>query len=254
MPKPDKNRQTFSLSLNVRSYEVASDKKASLPSVCDYFQEAAGVHADQLEFDISQLQEQNLTWILYKMRVKMEQFPGRWNDVEVETWPSSGDGIRAFRDYILKDKDGQILGAGISQWMVLNIKTRRPVRMPQAVLDMGLQSGSHVLNVDKSPIETVKKPRYNFLLTVGYDDLDMNDHVNNVNYIRWITGFPPKNLPTRRKCMEIDIQYVSEAVPGDRIFLATEPVEGVENLYRHTLYKNDDYRVIANATTRWDIH
>ncbi|MEX0646271.1 MAG: acyl-ACP thioesterase domain-containing protein [Balneolaceae bacterium] len=246
------NQAVFRQSFTVRSYEVASDQKATLPSVCDYFQEAAGVHAQQLDFDISQLQEQNLTWVLYKMHVKMNRFPERWNEIEVETWPSSGDGIRAFRDYELKDSRGTILGAAISQWMVLNIKTRRPVRMPQAVLDMGINTSRHVIEIDKKPVEPVKKQNHRFLLSVGEYDLDMNNHVNNVSYIRWITGFRPAGITAGKKCTEINIQYVSEAVLGDEIYQATEPVEDSAGHYRQTLYKNNDFKVIAAAVTKWD--
>lgn len=239
------------LSFNVRSYEVNADKKAAMSAVCDYFQEAAGVHAHQLEFDISRLQENNLTWVLYKMHVRINQFPERWEEVEVETWPGSGDGIRAFRDYILKNKDGDTLGVGISQWMVLNTKSRRPVRMPQAVLDMGMNKKHHVLDIDKSPLVTVKNTDSEFLLKVGEHDLDMNNHVNNVSYIRWITGYRPAPVQPGKKCMEIKIQYLSEALLGDDIYLAAEPLENAENHYRQTLYKNSDREKIATAVTTW---
>lgn len=249
--KTSSSPEVCRLSFTVRSYEVNADKKASLSSVCDYFQEAAGVHARRLEFDITQLQEKNLTWVLYKMHVRISEFPDRWDEIEVETWPGSGDGIRAFRDYILKNKQGDTLGVGISQWMVLNTKTRRPVRMPNEILKMAPKKNHHVLDIDKSALETIRQPSRKFLHKVGECDLDMNNHVNNVSYIRWITGYRPRSVQPEEKCTEINIQYLSEAVLGDEIYLATEPIQTTDNAYRHTLYKNSDHKKIAAAVTKW---
>lgn len=246
----------FRAPFRIRSYEVGSSKTATLSAVCNYFQEAAGIHANKLDFDISSLQEKGLTWVLYKMHVKMHSFPRRWDQTEVITWPAAGDGLRAYRDYELRDDKGSLLGVALSQWMVLNLKTRRPVRMPHEIKEMGLQSNHHVLEVDKSPVPGIENPDPVYVTTAGRHDLDMNDHVNNVRYIDWITGYTPGSfIPAGMTCTELDVQYVSEAVAGDKIYLAQKPdttSETGSKTLRHTLYRNDPDHVIANAVTCWE--
>jgi len=77
---------TYEDRFTVRSYEVDKNASVTMPQIANYFQEAAGKHADKLEFDISHLQEKGLTWVLYRMHIKIDQFPGRWEDVAVQTW------------------------------------------------------------------------------------------------------------------------------------------------------------------------
>lgn len=243
-------KHKYTIPFRVRSYEVSSDRQATLASVCNYFQEAAGLHAHHLNFDISQLQENNLTWVLYKMHVRMETFPDRWQDIEVTTWPSSGDGIRAFRDYQLKSKNGDILGVALSQWMVLSLETRRPVRIPQEILDMGVRTDEHVIGIDKNPLKSTDPSNAEFLCRAGQNDLDMNNHVNNVSYIDWITALKPPGWETNR-CCEISIQYLAEAVSGDEIYIASVP-EDEPGVFRHTLFKSKNYIPVASAVTWWE--
>lgn len=194
----------------VRSYEVDVSGRCTLPQVANFFQEAAGKHAYALEFDISHLQAKGLTWVLYRMHIEMDHFPKRWDEVTVQTWPSSGDGIRAFRDYELKSADGKRLGVGISQWMVLDIKKRRPVRMPKEVMEMGLDVNSHLLEVDKSPFSNMKHSQFKADILLGRQDLDMNNHANNVKYIEWMISYLPKEITDSKICRSINLQYHAE--------------------------------------------
>jgi medium-chain acyl-[acyl-carrier-protein] hydrolase len=94
-------QKRYRVPFQIRSYEVDVHQRAGVSAICNYFQEAAGVHAHHLNFDITHLLDNGLTWVLYKMHIRIRSNPLRWQDVEVETWPSPGDGLRAFRDYIL---------------------------------------------------------------------------------------------------------------------------------------------------------
>ncbi|TVR28910.1 MAG: hypothetical protein EA390_10835 [Balneolaceae bacterium] len=246
------HKNIYRVPFKVRSYEVDHQETSTLSSVCNYFQEAAGLHAHHLNFDIAQLRENGNTWVLYKMHIRLNTLPKRWQTIEVITWPSSGDGLRAFRDYELRDGENNLLGSGISQWMVLNVKTGRPVRMPKEIMEMGLESPPHVIEPDKSQIPGGNYGHREFITTVGVHDLDMNSHVNNVKYIEWITGYLPDEDISGRSCNEIEIQYAAEALKGDRIHMTYEKQADGETLkFRHSLFKNEEIKPIATAFTTW---
>lgn len=240
-------QKVYSSNFKVRSYEVDTTGKATISSICNYFQEAAGLHAKHLAFDISDLLEKGMTWILYKMHIKIDHFPNRWDEIDVITWPSSGDGLRAFRDYKLCDKDGSLMGVGLSQWMILNVKNKRPVRLPKEIMDMGLETNDHIMKIDKKPIKSLEGENGVYITKVGRSDLDMNNHVNNVKYVDWVTGY---GAETGQRCTEVDIQYYSESNLGDHIVLATNKFENDNKTC--TLFKGDSKEVIASANTKWE--
>ncbi len=245
----------YTIPFKVRSYEVDQHENATLSSICNYFQEAAGIHAHHLNFDISQLHEKGLTWVLYKMHVMVNQRPKRWQNIEVTTWPTAGDGLRAFRDYELKNSQGEILAKAISQWMVLDMNTKRPVRTPSEISELGLQESTHTIEPGKKPVKQLTDENTDFITVVGTSDLDMNNHVNNVKYIDWMTGYLPQSLKKGKSCREIEIQYRSETVEGDHIYHANSVESKNENAItiRHTLFKKEKLRqkVIASAISVW---
>lgn len=233
----------------VRSYEIDQNGFATLPQVANYFQEAAGRNAKDLNFDIEDLQKNNATWVLYRMHIKMESFPERWHPVTVHTWPSSGDGIRAFRDYELMDTHDNILGAGVSQWMVLNMKNRRPVRIPKEIMEMSLDVEEHKLPVDKKHFGKFSKPDFETHIVVGLHDLDMNHHVNNVKYIEWMTGFLPASMSNDLQCTELKIQYHKEAGLFTNIAVSGKKLSPYR--FQHRIKDSSTGELLAEGETAW---
>ncbi|WP_340103800.1 acyl-[acyl-carrier-protein] thioesterase [Rhodohalobacter sp. 8-1] len=233
----------------VRSYEIDQTGKTALPVIANYFQEAAGKNAKDLTFDIEDLHKKGVTWVLYRLHIKMDKFPRRWQRVVVNTWPSSGDGIRAFRDYELTDENGMTMGVGVSQWMVLNIKNRRPVRIPEEIIEMGLDVDEHKLSIEKSSFPSMDSPDRITTLTVSSHDIDMNHHVNNVTYIEWMTGFMPDEMPPKLTCHEINIQFHKEASLYQQIVINTRWLN--DNTYLHTIEKADSGHILAEGISVW---
>jgi acyl-CoA thioesterase FadM len=83
--KVTKADNKYTTRFQIRSYEVDGTGETSMPTICNLFQESAGLHAFELNFDISDLFKKGLTWILYQLHVKIEKFPKRWDDVMVKT-------------------------------------------------------------------------------------------------------------------------------------------------------------------------
>lgn len=232
----------------VRSYEVDAGGHATLPVIANYFQEAAGKNARDLNFDIGDLHKNGLTWVLYRMHIRIDRFPSRWQHVVVNTWPSSGDGIRAFRDYELMSESGDVLGVGISQWMVLNIDTRRPTRIPKEILDMGLEVEKHMLPTDKITFPEMEEADRSVSYIVSRNDLDMNQHVNNVTYIEWMTGFMPDDLPIDSQCDEINIQYHHECGLNQEIEISCQSLDN--NKYLHQITTTEG-TMLAQGISGW---
>lgn len=233
----------------IRSYEVDSTGTVSLPQIADYFQEAAGKNAHDLNFDISHLQEKGATWVLFRLHIKIDDFPSRWQNVTVNTWPSSGDGIRAFRDYEMINKEGKRLGKGVSQWMVLNMKNRRPMRMPGEVIEMGLNVEQHLLPVDKEPFGKMDSHDFQSNLEVSLYDIDMNNHVNNVKYIEWMTGYLPVEVVGDLKCHEIKIQYHRETSFGSRVIVKSRSLN--DQSFLHSIHDDSDI-LLAEGISYWE--
>ena len=97
----------------VRSYECGAGGTATLPTICNYLQEAASLNAEELGFSKSNFDAAGagVSWVLTRLVVKMTRYP-RWEEeVTVVTFPRGGRKIVAWRDFEILGADGARIGA-----------------------------------------------------------------------------------------------------------------------------------------------
>lgn len=227
----------------IRASEIDFEQKATLPTICNLMQEVAGNHARKLEFDITDLQKNELTWVLHRLNVEMDRFPDWRETITIRTWPSSGDGLRAYRDFIILGENGDTIGRCLSYWLMMNIKSRRPTRIPKKILQMAPNNTDHVLAVDKIDLPDIQNAKNSQEYKVRKSDLDLNRHVNNVRYIEWALS----SLPDELSANKIDITFLSEAVLGNTVVATTQKDTTGSNAFYHQLHNIDDKKVLAKA-------
>ena len=244
----DKNEIIYQEEFKIRASEIDSDQKATLPALCNLLQEIAGNHAQELHFDITDLRENKLTWVLHRLSVKIDRFPDWRETISIKTWPSSGDGLRAYRDFQILDKDNNVIGRSLSYWLMMNIESRRPVRIPKKILQMAPHDTDHVLPIQDTDFTEIKAADHDQSFRVRKSDLDLNRHVNNVRYIEWALACrPDKDKPT-----DIDIKFTAESVLGDTVNARCCPTSSSNphSNYNHQIKRESDQQTLALAISK----
>lgn len=237
----------FEERFKIRASEIGPDHQATLPAICNLLQEIAGNHARELSFDITDLQKEKLTWVLYQLHVKMDRFPEWRETITIKTWPSGGDGVRAYRDFLILDEADRIIGRSLSYWLILDMNNRRPHRIPKAILERVPQNTDHVLAVTKEDFAEIKQSEVNQQFNVRKTDLDLNNHVNNVRYIEWTLSSLPKNKSTT----EINIKFLAESLFGDTVIVTSGTIgkdQDQTNVYKLT--REEDDQLLCRAVTK----
>ena len=220
----------------VRTYECGKDGLATLPSICNYLQEAASLNAEELGFSKSDFNVagSDISWVLTKMRLKMKRYP-KWEDeVKVTTFPRGGRKIVAWRDFILSDASGETIGVATTEWMIIDLKTRKIVAVPQIAFDAANDVREPVLGLDpfsrfKFPGSDVGKP---LEFTAQNSQIDLNGHVNNVHYIEWMLEPCPGYRPN-----EMEIVFRSETFAGEKLFVSV--ADGDNDVRYHRVFAAD---------------
>ena len=213
-------------SFQVRSYECGAEGRATLPTICNYLQEAASINAEQLGFSKSNFVAagENISWVLTRLVVKMSRYPV-WEDaVTVETFPRGGRKIVAWRDFELKDVAGETLGVASSEWMLIDLHSRKIVPVPETVLNCADPANVPVLGLDpftrfRYPAEPNGGNSLKFVAQKSH--IDLNGHVNNVHYVEWMLEPCASACPN-----EMEIVFRSETLVGDAVCVATTSADG----------------------------
>lgn len=229
----------------IRAYEVGPDETASVLVVCDLLQEAAGEHARASDREGFPLADGGwATWVLSRLRLRIERLPRMREAIAVETWPSALDGLRATRDFRVT-AGPETLAVATSQWFLIDVVRRRPVRLPEAMDGFAAADKARALSLEAEAPAAPDATEHRATFAVRRSDLDRVGHANNVRFVEWIL----EALPSDSGLSEIEVVYRSEAVIGDAVVSEAGPLAA--HARAHRLSRATDGRILALARTRW---
>ena len=86
---------------------------------------------------------------------------------------------------------------------------------------------------------------------VRYSDLDINQHVNNVNFVEWVIEGVPSATLSASVPAELEINFLAEAFHNDQILATCSPQNSDNTEFLHSLTRRHDGRELARARTKW---
>uniref|UniRef100_K9JGV7 Acyl-[acyl-carrier-protein] hydrolase n=1 Tax=Cuphea viscosissima TaxID=857185 RepID=K9JGV7_CUPVI len=253
-------RQNFS----IRSYEIGADRTASIETVMNHLQETALNHVKTAGLSndgfgrTPEMYKRDLIWVVAKMQVMVNRYPTWGDTVEVNTWvaKSGKNGMR--RDWLISDcNTGEILTRASSVWVMMNQKTRKLSKIPdegRREIEPHFVDSAPVIEDDDRKLPKLDEKSADSIrkgLTPRWNDLDVNQHVNNVKYIGWILeSTPPEVLETQELC-SLTLEYRRECGRESVLesLTAVDPSgEGYGSQFQHLLRLEDGGEIVKGRT------
>lgn len=203
--------------------ECNPEAKMPLPLLVSRVIEVATFHANHLDVGFARLSREGLAWVLSRVSVEMNRWPGVNEEYSLTTWV--GDVNRHFsqRNFEIKSGD-EALGYVSSVWMGIDIKKRQSGDLSL------LESLRDVISDKRCPID--KFPRVNLREDAGtivgepyrfrYCDCDFNRHVNTVRYVELLLNEWDLDFHDRHAVKRFDIAFMREAHYGDEVVVTRQ--------------------------------
>lgn len=198
--------------------------------------------AESLGFGFKGLRIHQLYWVLSRLTVEIYH-PLTWNqEVEVETWPKSIEGLLYMRDYIIRDKSQNIIARATSGWLALDAGTKRP-----KLLD-GIEAEMFVYLKDKHALSELPEKLSStsdgdaFEVQSGYFDFDLNRHVTSTRYIDWMMNTFSVEFHKNHFPKKLSVNFMKETLPGASINIVRSSNKGTGYSFEGT---NHDQRTVA---------
>jgi acyl-ACP thioesterase len=243
-------RVTRRASFPVHTYEVDAFGTLEVPALSGYLQEVAALHAAELGVGLEVLRARGLTWVLARQRIEVPRAVSLGDTLEIETWPAGLDRLAATRDFVVRRGDGAEAARATTQWYVLDLATRRPVR-PAEVLDprfpRELRPSVAPLAAGRLPAPAAWDLEKRF--HVRYADIDVNLHVTNASYVTWAIEAAPVELWRAMRLASVEVHYVAEGLHGEPIL--SRLARTGEGTCVHAIVREGDGKELARLVTGW---
>ena len=231
----------------VKSYEADCHGFLRLLTLMNYLQDIACENADALGLGFEACAEQNLAWVGSNYLIEIKRLPRIDEHFSIETWPSGTKLWGGVRDFNIKSADGEIIASAISQWVLIDVERRRPVILSKYFPEYKVLE-ERALNADFTKFEEFENPDTVTEIAVRFDDIDVNNHVNNAVYPLWASECVGSAFRLSHVPAALEICYKKEALYGEKIIVKTKQNES-ETL--HAICDKESGAVLADCQIKW---
>lgn len=226
----------------ISSHEVDFNNNLSLHMLFGLFQEAAYQHVKVLNIGWKDLYSENMGWILSRIKIKIENLPCWEDDITIKTWSTGTDGIKANRSWLVKNTDNKTIIQATSNWLIMNETTRRIVRIDKNKINPH-SLNNYVMDSELEKLHEMHEHDTLFEITAKNSEMDVNHHVNNTNYIKWVFDAEKIEFLKDFYPSEIEINYLKEALPGNKIEVRKDLQKNGYNQYSIFNGESDSARI-----------
>lgn len=244
--------ESWTQTFEVRSYETDPGGGLSIPSLCNYFQEAAGVHSRMTGVSIDDLGRDNLTWVLGRLELEVERPPDWRQEVRVTTWPARMRSFFVVRDFLVESEEHGVLARATSTWFVIDLSKRRAVRVPPLVRDLPRPDRERAKEESWARLPQPRRVDLSRRFGIRRSDLDVNIHVNHVKYLEWALETLELDFFAAWRLQSLEIDFLAELRFGDSVLTEAEvrlESEAAEVLF--SVSREEGGVEAARISSRW---
>ena len=165
-------------------------------------------HSDKAGYGILDIPRTHLSWILLSWKVKILKRVSYGDKLTVRTWSRGAKKIYTYRDFEVYDETGLLVCIASSKWALINTEKNSVTSITDEVISCYEPEDKSVFenpNIDK--LHEVEGYSSNIKYTVQRRDIDINHHMNNINYLRLAYEVLPEDIYFSDECNNIEIMY-----------------------------------------------
>ena len=181
------------------------------------FQEAATLQFEDIGYGIKNREVDSPAVIILNSIVNMKKIP-KWNDtITIRTWCNELNKIYCYRNFEIKDENGEIIGTGFNKLVLMDLSKRKIMRINDKIKnDIPLEEKF----LYKNDIEEIEIPQ-----TGGKEeeqiirnrDIDINGHVNNVAFVEIALNALSREQYKNLDKLNIEVHYKKECKNQEKL-------------------------------------
>lgn len=196
------------------------DTKTNLTNkaILAYFEDIGGYCSDKAGFGLKQIMDTKLSWVLLHWKFKVIRRINYSDETfNIKTWSRGIEKACTYRDYELYDNSGNLCVVGSSKWTLIHLE-KGLMRLTDDILEnYQPESKKSMPDFEFKKLQEPSTYQSVYEYTVSRRDIDINEHMHNLNYIDVAYEALPKEVYENNMFDDVEIMYKKGALLGEKI-------------------------------------
>ena len=201
----------------VKLSEIGKNNKATNKTILSYLEDIGGVHSNKAGNGIYDIPKTHLTWLLLEWKLKVIRRPNYAEKVKVVTWSREAVKCYAYRDFEIYDEQGNVIALAASKWVLLDLEKGKIIKVDPELIGRYNPELTRFA-FENEQFEKIKEPdeyQYETEYTVRRSDIDVNNHMHNLNYLELANEALPEEVYRGALFNDVRISYKKEIKLGE---------------------------------------
>jgi len=193
----------------IRTYDFNEFLQLRAETIMNFLQDISTMHYQEMVRLNAEIDPDGL-WVIVDWDVTIHHFPVKVQTLNVLTEPIYFRKFIAYRRYEITNEAGDVIVEAMSKWAYISKEQRRQISIPNEIYRAFDVSPTAIKPKKMVFSEETKHWLAQMHHHSKYSDIDVNGHVNNVAYFRWMIDAIPRDIIENLRPYHIKIQYKKE--------------------------------------------
>ena len=243
----------YSKKYKVHYFDLDKNKRIKPTTLFNFLQDISTTH---FEDRTQHLNDEELSgiWMIIEWHVKMNALPQAAQEINITTEPTYFRKFLANRKYCIEDESGQCIGEAVSKWAYVDPNTRKQSNLPK-ILNKIFEVPENAEKPARIEFDQLGEDEATFEDTIMrkslFSDIDVNQHVNNVAYLRWAIDALDYQMLDQHELLEVRMSFKKEVLQDTAVTLSTKIKETAEHAVSHHIVLDAELNECVYMQMNW---
>lgn len=185
----------------------------TVPAILDCFQDAAIFEAENGRITMEYLYNRHIVWVLNSWQIVIDRRPGLNERIKIATSPYDFKGFLGYRNFTLTGGEDDVIVRAASIWTLVDTEKHCPAKLTPEMQDAYEMAPKLAMEYAPRKIVLLGDGEEQEHFKVRKYQIDSNQHMNNVEYVR----LAMETIPDEAKIRELRVEYRKAALFGDEV-------------------------------------
>ncbi len=126
----------YSRNYKIGVEDIGINNEATNKALLGIMEDISVLHSASVGYGVLEIETKKRVWIILDWKMNIIKRPKYNDEIKAETWSRKIERLYAYRDFQLKDKEGNVIAIGTSRWIFMDTERRRPVRLTEDIANL----------------------------------------------------------------------------------------------------------------------